>query len=121
MQNLGALTAPHRSCLARSLRNVDTCTRLQPTVTNAMKFSRGSLTRVTVFIEEEPPAQLSLPPPSRPRRPVLRVDVADRGVGLSPEECQRMFLPFEHAAPEQARVGCCVAWICARHRRSRAR
>jgi hypothetical protein len=75
-----------------------------------MKFSRGSLTRVTVSIEEEPPAQLSLPPPSRPRRPVLRVDVADRGVGLSPEECQRMFLPFEHAAPEQARVGCCCWW-----------
>jgi hypothetical protein len=68
-----------------------------------MKFSRGSQTRVSLHVEEEPPAQVLLPPPSLPPRPVLRVDVADRGVGMTQAECERMFHPFEHAAPEKVR------------------
>ena len=99
IQNLGACARDACCCVMPMLIGTPRCAA----VTNAQKFSRGSLTRVTVTIEEEPPAQLLLPPPSLPPRPVLRVDVADRGVGLSPEECHRMFMPFEHAAPEQAR------------------
>jgi hypothetical protein len=74
-----------------------------------MKFSRGLQTRVSLHVEEEPPAQVLLPPPSLPPRPVLRVDVADRGVGMTQAECERMFLPFEHAAPEKVR--CCASGV----------
>jgi hypothetical protein len=68
-----------------------------------MKFSRGSQTRVSATMELEPSAQLP-PAPPQPCRRVLRVDVADRGIGLSPEDCTRMFRAYEHAAPEQARA-----------------
>jgi signal transduction histidine kinase len=65
-----------------------------------MKFSRGSRVEVRLTMEVEPPAQLP-PAPPQPPRPMLRVDVSDRGVGLSPEELERIFKPYEHAAPEK--------------------
>ena len=32
---------------------------------------------------------------------MLRVDVADCGEGLSSEDCERVFKPFERAAPDK--------------------
>jgi signal transduction histidine kinase len=81
-----------------------------------MKFSRGFRVEVTVSMEVEPPAQLP-PAPPQPPRPVLRVDVSDRGVGLSPDEVERIFKPYEHAAPEKARCKhLCAAGRCSARR-----
>jgi hypothetical protein len=68
-------------------------------VTNAMKFCRGSPVHVTVTTEMEPVTQLEPVTPLPPRH-VLRVDVKDWGIGLAPEDAERIFLAYEHAAPE---------------------
>jgi hypothetical protein len=77
--------------------------------TNAIKFALGSEVRVSVLVEPQAGAS----------RSVLRVDVADSGAGLTPEECERIFKPFERAPPEKARAcvraAACWCWltICA--------
>ena len=68
---------------------------IQNLVTNAIKFSRGSEVRVTAAMEPrsgDAAADAS---------DVLRVDVADSGAGLSAEECERMFKPFERTSPDK--------------------
>ena len=70
---------------------------IQNLVHNAIKFSAGSAVSVTVLME---PAQ---PQATDAAVMVLRVDVSDGGAGLTAEECERIFKPFERAAPEKAR------------------
>ena len=62
---------------------------------------------VRATMEVEPAARLP-PAPPQPPRPVLRVDVSDRGVGIAPEDIERIFAPYEHADSEQARRGAAV-------------
>ena len=97
IQNLGARPALLPAAIHG---NADASSALP--VTNALKFCRGSLVEVTTRMEVEPAARLPLTPPLLPR-PLLCVDVADRGVGLTAADCDRIFLPYEHAAAEKAR------------------
>ena len=76
-------------------------------MTNAQKFSRGTPVHVRAAMEVEPAALLP-PAPPQPPRPVLRVDVADRGVGIASKDIVRIFAPYEHADAEQARRGAAV-------------
>ncbi len=64
-------------------------------MTNALKFCRGSLVEVTTRMEVEPPALLPPMTPLLPR-PLLCVDVADQGVGLTADDCSRIFLPLSN-------------------------
>jgi len=57
----------------------------QNLVGNAIKFANGSLVRVSARMERAGSED------------VLRLDVSDQGVGLTQEECSRVFLPFERA------------------------
>ena len=66
---------------------------------NALKFGQGKAVRVRVALEREAPA-VAPPATSQPPRCVLRADVEDAGPGLSPQDCERFFRPYEHAPPE---------------------
>jgi PAS domain S-box-containing protein len=59
-------------------------------ISNAIKFSHGTEVRVRVTLEPAPGEQR-----------MLRMDVTDSGSGLTAEECERVFVPFERAAPEK--------------------
>jgi K+-sensing histidine kinase KdpD len=67
--------------------------------TNATKFALGSEVRVRVLMEP----QQDDPAAAQPAGTWLRVDVADSGAGLTPEECERIFKPWERAPPEKVR------------------
>lgn len=93
-------------------------------VGNAIKFARGSEVRVAVCMEplgaaaSEGHEQQEVPADGLQ---VLRVDVSDQGVGLTPEECERVFRPFERAAPEKVRNCSCPRARCAVSHASRSR
>jgi PAS domain S-box-containing protein len=67
-----------------------------PQVTNALKFSNNSPVCVRVALEPKAQDEEEEPPTMR----TLRVDVADQGVGVAPEDQERVFKKYERAAPE---------------------
>jgi PAS domain S-box-containing protein len=67
-----------------------------PQVTNALKFSNNSPVSVRVALEPKAQDEEEESPTMR----TLRVDVADQGVGVAPEDQERVFKKYERAAPE---------------------
>lgn len=71
---------------------------------NAVKFTdRGT---VALRVRTEPPAEPAPPaPPGEPARARLRFEVADSGIGMSPDQLGRIFQPFEQVGDAQRREG----------------
>ena len=63
---------------------------VQNLAVNALKFSNGSQVDVRVALDAS----------DEDRTRVLRVDVSDRGVGVAPEDHDRIFQKYQRAAPE---------------------
>ncbi len=61
-------------------------------VNNAVKFTESGEVIVRVMVEE-----------AEPGRVTLRISVSDTGIGLSPEDCQRLFQAFRQGAPSHPR------------------
>ncbi|MBS7597006.1 transporter substrate-binding domain-containing protein [Pseudomonas sp. RC2C2] len=59
-------------------------------VSNAIKFTEKGQVTVHLALEPGPAAN----------RPTLRVTVQDSGIGISPQDQQRLFLPFAQANPD---------------------
>ncbi|MDZ4721804.1 MAG: two-component regulator propeller domain-containing protein [Roseiflexaceae bacterium] len=66
---------------------------------NAIKFTeRGSVTlRVSVI---RPASQ---PPETPPGECILRFEIEDTGIGIAPDQCERIFQPFEQSGAAQQR------------------
>jgi signal transduction histidine kinase len=64
-------------------------------LTNATKFCAGATVSVSVQLEKDAASSASSP------LRTLRVDVADRGPGLTEAQCVTIFRPYEHAASSQ--------------------
>ena len=60
---------------------------------NAAKFTHRGEIRVSVFLEES----------GSPERPRLRCEVADTGIGMSPEQVDALFTPFAQADASTSR------------------
>lgn len=63
---------------------------------NAIKFTdRGSVTLKVEVLNCTEPATTAEPDPTASRHYTLRFQIEDTGVGLSPEQLEKIFLPFE--------------------------
>ncbi|MDP2480689.1 MAG: ATP-binding protein [Candidatus Palauibacterales bacterium] len=69
---------------------------LMKLVTNAVKFSEHGTIRIETRVVEDPSAEPAntLPPATR----FLALDVRDPGIGISAEEIERVFEPFQQTA-----------------------
>ncbi len=77
-------------------------------VNNAMKHCEGAPVTVEVLLEAHAaPEAESGAAGQAPPLPLLRVVVADRGPGLSPEQCERIFEPYTRGTLLVRGTQCC--------------